>query len=233
MSNAFEDVFGAAASVAKGMSVTFKEMLSPTVTENYPDEPPKLEERYRGVHVLQRDENGMEKCVACFLCAAACPSNCIYIEAAENTAQVRISGGERYAKVYNIDYNRCIFCGYCVEACPTDAITHGHGFEVASYNTSTLVKRKRICSRPCPPARSPGMAGNTPRPRTEESRRAAHLGDAYVSSHPGTDRHDFPGGSGRQERARNRPLLPRLSRHAAAPPGAQALSLRRSRCCRA
>ena len=54
----------------------------------------------------------------------------------------RISGGERYAKVYNIDYNRCIFCGYCVEACPTDAITHGHGFEVASYNTSTLVKRK-------------------------------------------------------------------------------------------
>jgi len=50
--------------------------------------------------------------------------------------------GERYAKVYNIDYNRCIFCGYCVEACPTDAITHGHGFELASYNTSTLVKTK-------------------------------------------------------------------------------------------
>ena len=69
-------------------------------------------------------------------------SNCIYIEAAENTEKVRISGGERYAQVYNIDYNRCIFCGFCVEACPTDAITHGHGFEVASYNTSTLVKRK-------------------------------------------------------------------------------------------
>ena len=78
----------------------------------------------------------------CFLCAAACPSNCIHIEAAENTAENRISGAERYAKVYNIDYNRCIFCGYCVEACPTDAITHGHGFEVASYNTATLVKRK-------------------------------------------------------------------------------------------
>ena len=54
----------------------------------------------------------------------------------------RFSGGERYAKVYNIDYNRCIFCGYCVEACPTDAITHGHGFELASYNTSTLIYRK-------------------------------------------------------------------------------------------
>ena len=72
----------------------------------------------------------------------ACPSNCIYIEAAENTDTLRISGGERYAKVYNIDYNRCIFCGYCVEACPTDAITHGHGFEIASYNTSTLIMRK-------------------------------------------------------------------------------------------
>ena len=136
------DVFGAASAVVKGMGVTLKEMMSPTVTENYPDEPAKFQERFRGVHELQRDENGMEKCVACFLCAAACPSNCIYIEAAENTEQVRISGGERYAKVYNIDYNRCIFCGYCVEACPTDAITHGHGFEIASYNTSTLIYRK-------------------------------------------------------------------------------------------
>jgi NADH-quinone oxidoreductase subunit I len=151
MANPFEDIFGAAAGVAKGMGVTLKEMLSPTVTEFYPDEPPKLEERYRGVHVLQRDENGLEKCVACFLCSAACLSNCIYIEAAENTAEVRISGGERYASVYNIDYNRCIFCGYCVEACPTDAITHGHGFEVASYDTSNLVKRKEDLLAPLEP----------------------------------------------------------------------------------
>jgi NADH-quinone oxidoreductase subunit I len=150
MPNMF-DIFGTAASIAKGMSVTFKEMMSPTVTENYPDEPAKFEERYRGVHVLQRDEGGLEKCVACFLCAAACPSNCIYIEAAENTAQKRISGGERYAKVYNIDYNRCIFCGYCVEACPTDAITHGHGFEAASFNTATLVKRKEDMLAAIPP----------------------------------------------------------------------------------
>jgi NADH-quinone oxidoreductase subunit I len=136
------EVLGGAAAIAKGMSVTFREMLNPTLTEDYPEAPPKFQERYRGVHQLQRDENGLEKCVACFLCAAACPADCIYIEAAENTDALRISGGERYAKVYNIDYNRCIFCGYCVEACPTDAITHGHGFEVASYNTSTLVKRK-------------------------------------------------------------------------------------------
>ena len=142
MANKISEVLETAASLAKGMGVTLKEMMSPAVTENYPDEPPKLEERYRGVHVLQRDENGLEKCVACFLCAAACPSNCIYIEAAENTDKVRISGGERYAKVYNIDYNRCIFCGYCVEACPKDAITHGYNFELSVYNRADLLKRK-------------------------------------------------------------------------------------------
>jgi NADH-quinone oxidoreductase subunit I len=153
--------------LVKGFAVTFKQMLGPTVTENYPQGKPlpsdgstlaytkvdrgrvdredagiTFEARYRGVHVLRRDENGLEKCVACFLCAAACPSNCIYIEAAENTAEQRISAAERYAKVYNIDYNRCIFCGYCVEACPCDANTHGQGFEIAAYDTSALVWRK-------------------------------------------------------------------------------------------
>jgi NADH-quinone oxidoreductase subunit I len=136
------EIFGSASAIAKGMGITFKEMLQPALTENYPDTPPIFQERYRGVHVLQRDENGMEKCVACFLCSAACPAECIYIEAEENTEKKRFSGGERYASVYNIDYSRCIFCGYCVEACPTDAITHGHGFEIASYSTSALVYRK-------------------------------------------------------------------------------------------
>ena len=148
-------VFKNIAAIAKGMSVTFREMLAPTIVENYPDGPGPLrgamfQERYRGTHVLQRDENGLEKCVACFLCAAACPSNCIYIEAAENTAEHRVSGAERYAKVYNIDYNRCIFCGYCVEACPTDAITHGHGFENATFNASSLVYRKEQMLAPIP-----------------------------------------------------------------------------------
>ena len=157
------------AAIAKGMSITLKEMFAPTIVENYPDGPgalrgAKFQESFRGVHVLQRDENGLEKCVACFLCAAACPADCIYIEAAENTDQLRISGGERYAKVYNIDYNRCIFCGYCVEACPTDAITHGHGFEIASYNTSTLIKRKEDMLAPIPagakaPVMEPDHAG--------------------------------------------------------------------------
>ncbi|MBI3210826.1 MAG: NADH-quinone oxidoreductase subunit NuoI [Candidatus Solibacter usitatus] len=142
MASKIQEVLGSAAAIAKGMGITFREMLQPTITEDYPDGPALFQERYRGSHELQRDENGMEKCVACFLCAAACPAECIYIEAAENTDKLRMSGGERYASVYNIDYSRCIFCGYCVEACPTDAITHGHGFEQASYNTSTLIIRK-------------------------------------------------------------------------------------------
>src|SRR5271170_2889734 len=154
MANIIGEVFGAAAAVAKGMSVTMKEMMSPTVTENYPDEPPKLEQRYRGVHELQRDENGMEKCVACFLCAAACPAHCIYIEAAENNAAQRISASDRYASVYNIDYSRCIFCGYCVESCPTDAITHGHGFELATYDIHSLIYRKEKLLEPNPAKRS-------------------------------------------------------------------------------
>src|SRR3954463_889694 len=143
------------AAIAKGMSVTFREMLAPTVVENYPDGKGPLkgavfQERFRGVHVPPRDENGLEKFFAAFLSAAACPSNCIYIEAAENTAERRISGAERYASVYNIDYNRCIFCGYCVEACPTDAITHGHGFELATFNATNLIYRKEqlLAARP-------------------------------------------------------------------------------------
>src|SRR5919201_7068467 len=160
------------AAIGKGMATTFREMFAPTVVENYPDGPGPLkgavfQERFRGLHVLQRDENGLEKCVACFLCAAACPSNCIYIEAAENTAENRISGAERYAAVYNIDYHRCIFCGYCVEACPTDAITQGHGFELATFSASKLVYRKDRLLAPVPPgATSPVL--------TEEETAAAH-----------------------------------------------------------
>jgi NADH-quinone oxidoreductase subunit I len=129
--------------LVKGFSVTFRNLFRKTVTENYPEEPVHFQSRYRGIHVLHRDEQGLEKCVACFLCAAACPANCIYIEAAENTATQRISAGERFAQAYNIDYSRCIFCGYCVESCPTDAITHGHGFELATYNINSLIYRKQ------------------------------------------------------------------------------------------
>ena len=142
MASALKEAADTVVAIAKGFRVTFRNMLRKPITENYPDEPVHFEARYRGIHVLQRDEQGLEKCVGCFLCAAACPAQCIYIEAAENTAEQRISAGERYAKVYNIDYSRCIFCGYCVESCPTDAITHGHGFELATYDINALIYRK-------------------------------------------------------------------------------------------
>ena len=163
MASFLEEVGGTITALAKGFSVTFRNLWRKTTTENYPDEPVHFQARYRGIHVLQRDENGLEKCVACFLCSAACPAHCIYIEATENTGENRVSAGDRYAKVYNIDYNRCIFCGYCVEACPTDAITHGHGFEAASYNTSTLVKRKTDMLAPIPAgAKAPAIAADSP-----------------------------------------------------------------------
>ncbi len=154
MGSIIKEVVETFLTLAKGFSVTFRNMLRKPTTENYPEEPVHFQARYRGIHVLHRDENGLEKCVGCFLCAAACPANCIYIEAAENTDAQRISAGERYAKVYNIDYSRCIFCGYCVEACPTDAITHGHGFELATYDINALVYRKEQLLEFWPPNRS-------------------------------------------------------------------------------
>jgi NADH-quinone oxidoreductase subunit I len=138
----------------KGFRVTFRTMFQKTTTESFPQTPPTVQPRYRGIHVLQRDENGLEKCVACFLCSAACPANCIYIEAVENAESERISAGERYAKVYNIDYSRCIFCGYCVEACPTDAITHGHNIELAPTDISALIYRKEQLLEQWPPRNS-------------------------------------------------------------------------------
>jgi NADH-quinone oxidoreductase subunit I len=156
MPSIIQEVGETFATLYKGFSVTLKTMFRKTTTEAYPDAPATVQPRYRGIHVLQRDENGLEKCVGCFLCSAACPANCIYIEAAENTDATRISAGERYASVYNIDYSRCIFCGYCVEACPTDAITHGHGFELATYDINSLIYRKEQLLEKAPVAPAAG-----------------------------------------------------------------------------
>jgi len=109
MPSILQEVGGSFLALARGFSVTFRNLWRKTTTENYPDEPVHFQPRYRGIHVLQRDESGLEKCVGCFLCAAACPARCIYIEAGDNTEARRISAGDRYASVYNIDYSRCIF----------------------------------------------------------------------------------------------------------------------------
>ena len=84
-----------------------------------------------------RDENGLEKCVACGLCAVACPADAIYLEAAENDGSVQ--AGPRYAKVYQIHKTRCIFCGYCEEACPVSAIFMGKDYELAVYSNKDFI----------------------------------------------------------------------------------------------
>jgi NADH-quinone oxidoreductase subunit I len=130
--------------IIKGMMTTASYIPREKWTVQYPDEPVTLQPRFRGQHLLHVDELGREKCVACYLCAAACPSDCIYIVAADDPrpAEERTGVDERYAKVYNIDYGRCIFCGFCVEACPKDAITHGFNFELSVYSRADLLKTK-------------------------------------------------------------------------------------------
>jgi NADH-quinone oxidoreductase subunit I len=101
--------------------------------------------RFRGRHKLHKfEDTQLEKCVGCSLCAAACPADCIRVVAAENTPEDRVSAGERYAAVYEINMSRCIFCGYCEVACPFDAITMGHDYELSDYSRSDLVFTKEM-----------------------------------------------------------------------------------------
>ena len=109
----------------KGFAVTFRQIFKKPITQQYPEYKRPVYPRFRGRHRLWRHENGLEKCVGCSLCAAACPADCIRVVADENTADNRVSPGERYARIYEINLSRCIFCGYCELACPFDAITLG------------------------------------------------------------------------------------------------------------
>ncbi len=130
--------------IAKGLALTAKHIPQNRITIQYPDEPVLIERRFRGLHILNLDENGKEKCVGCYLCAIACPADAIYIEAAEDPRpyEERIGVDRRYAKVYNIDYGKCIFCGYCEEACPEDAITMGPDFELAWERREDMILTK-------------------------------------------------------------------------------------------
>ena len=126
----------------KGFGVTFRQIFRKPITQQYPEFKRAVYPRFRGRHMLHRHENGLEKCVGCSLCAAACPSDCIRVVAAENTADNRVSAGERYARIYEINLSRCIFCGYCELACPFDAITLGNQFEISEYSRDDLIYTK-------------------------------------------------------------------------------------------
>ena len=126
----------------KGFGVTLKQVFKKPITQQYPEYKKPVYPRFRGRHRLWRHENGMEKCVGCSLCAAACPADCIRVVAEENTPDNRVSPGERYARIYEINMSRCIFCGYCELACPFDAITLGNEYEIAEYSRDDLIYTK-------------------------------------------------------------------------------------------
>jgi NADH-quinone oxidoreductase subunit I len=134
--------------IARGMAVTLKNMVRTPTTVQYPEQRRQLPARTRGRHVLHRYENNLERCIGCYLCAGACPADCIYIEAAENTSETRISAGERYARIYEIDLLRCIFCGFCEEACPTGAITLEPILDISDYDRTNLIYSKEMLLEP-------------------------------------------------------------------------------------
>jgi NADH-quinone oxidoreductase subunit I len=125
-----------------GFGVTFATMFRKLETEEYPEEKRPTQPRYHGRHQLNRHPDGLEKCVGCELCAWACPADAILVEGADNTDEARFSPGERYGRVYQINYLRCIFCGLCIEACPTRALTMTNFYELADDNRGDLIFTK-------------------------------------------------------------------------------------------
>lgn len=130
------DFFEAAYSHLRSMGVVLKHTFAKRVTVQYPEERPKLAPRWRGRIVLTRDPGGEERCVGCYLCAVACPVDCISLQATED------EHGRRYPEFFRINFSRCIFCGYCEEACPTYAIQLTPDFEMCEYTRQNLVYEK-------------------------------------------------------------------------------------------
>ncbi|MCH2438054.1 MAG: NADH-quinone oxidoreductase subunit NuoI [Acidimicrobiales bacterium] len=126
----------------QGFAVTFRKLFEKRVTTSYPREKRAKPDRLHGRHVLNRYEDGMEKCIGCELCAGVCPANCIYVRGADNPEDAPVSPGERYGFVFEINYLRCIHCDLCVEACPTEAITETKLFEFSFTNRSDAIYTK-------------------------------------------------------------------------------------------
>src|SRR6476620_10383807 len=129
--------------IAKGMAITFKHIFRKKPTINYPEQTRPFSPVFRGVQVLNRDEEGRERCTACGLCAVACPAEAITMEAAERLpGEEHLYREEKYAAKYEINMLRCIFCGLCEEACPKDAIYLSQSIEPAKYGRKGFIYKK-------------------------------------------------------------------------------------------
>jgi NADH-quinone oxidoreductase subunit I len=131
-----------------GFGVTLRTLFAKPVTEQYPFEKVAPFPRYHGRHQLNRYADGLERCVGCELCAWACPADAIFVEAGANTPDEQYSAGERYGRVYQINYLRCIFCGMCIEACPTRALTMTTDYELAGPTRESMIYTKDMLLAP-------------------------------------------------------------------------------------
>lgn len=122
--------------ILRSMWMVAKRAFSTRETKMYPDDPCVTSARYRGRIVLTRDASGKERCVACNLCAVACPVGCISLKKGERT------DGRWYPEFFRINFSRCIFCGMCEEACPTAAIQLTPDFEMSDFQRKDLIYEK-------------------------------------------------------------------------------------------
>jgi NADH-quinone oxidoreductase subunit I len=138
-----------------GLWTTLRSLFTKPITIQYPEEKRPVHTRFRGRHVLKRYENGLERCIGCSLCAAACPADAIFVEASPQTDEQRFSPGERYASTYEINMLRCIFCGYCEDACPTEAIVLGDNYELSFVDRAKSIYTKDMLIEPVPTSGKP------------------------------------------------------------------------------
>lgn len=155
--------------ILKGMMITFSHIFKKNPTINYPEKQRPFSPVFRGLHILNRDEEGRENCTACGLCALACPAEAISMEAAERTSgEEHLYREEKYAARYEINMLRCIFCGLCEEACPKDAIYLSETFAPADYQRKQFIYNKQDLLIPNPKenpeAYKKALGNRTPRP---------------------------------------------------------------------